>query len=353
MTARETEGMINKRFVSPMEKGKHDLFCSRRPRPKGYCHDSKIGIDYHNWMSGLSGDRKLNTLSLPGTHDTMAFHGDDYVRCQSVDLRGQLDAGIRFLDIRCRHIADVFAIHHGAFFQNVYFGDVLDIVTEFLNDNPSETVFMRVKEEYKAEKTTRTFEETFKYGYWDCRQSLFWNPANSENIENPSLSEIRGKVVVFQNFKAKDVYGIDWGSPYIDIQDNYELKTNWDLYDKWTDVKDYLIEANNSKDSNRHTYINFLSGSGVFPYFVASGQSSHETNAPRLLTGRTTPGWKDSWPDFPRVGCFLDICSIAFEGTNILTAERIGRGGEYDNYVGIIVADFPGEDLIEAVISLN
>lgn len=78
-----------------------------------------------------------------------------------------------------------------------------------------------------------------------------------------------------------------------EIQDEYHLSTNWDLYDKWTKVKDHLTNANNSDPSNRKTFINFLSGSGgSFPYFVASGQSSPGTNAPRLLTGRTTPGWK-------------------------------------------------------------
>ena len=90
-----------------------------------------------------------------------------------------------------------------------------------------------------------------------------------------------------------------------------------------------------------------------FPYFVASGQSSPGTNDPRLLTGRTTPGWKDSWPDFPRVGCFIGICSIAFEGTNILSADRIGKGKEFDKYVGMVISDFPGKDLINAIISLN
>ena len=119
-------------------------------------------------------------------------------------------------------------------------------------------------------------------------------------------------------------------------------------------VKEHLSNANNSDPSNRRTFVNYLSaGTGSFPYFVASGQSSPQTNAPRLLTGLTTPGWKDKWPDFPRVGCFLGICSIAFEGTNILSAERIGKGKDYSRYVGMILSDFPGKDLIDNVININ
>lgn len=350
MANKETDCLDNKHFVSPMEVGKHAITCASDSRPAGYCHDNNIGIDNPNWMSKLDDNLHMNQLSLPGTHDTMAFYGGDIAQCQSVSLRGQLNSGIRVLDIRCRHIADIFAIHHGVVFQKVYFGEVLDIVTAFLRDNPSETIYMRIQEEYKSENVTRTFEETFKCAYWDPRPNLFWKPIN----DNPTLKETRGKVVVLQNFTATGSYGIKWDSCHFNIQDKYELKTNWDLYDKWTYVKDLMYAANNSDPSGRKTFINFLSGStGSFPYFVASGQSSPGTNDPRLLTGRTTPGWKDSWPDFPRVGCFIGICSIAFEGTNILSAERIGKGKEFDKYVGMVISDFPGKDLINAIISLN
>ncbi|MBP5503839.1 MAG: phosphatidylinositol-specific phospholipase C [Bacteroidales bacterium] len=333
-----------------MEEGKHDITCASESRPAGYCHDDSIGIDKHDWMSKLDGNLHMSELSLPGTHDSMSFYGGDSVQCQSVSLRSQLDSGIRVLDIRCRHIADIFAIHHGVVFQKVYFGEVLDVVTAFLHKNPNETIYMRIKEEYNPDNTTRSFEETFKRAYWEPRPNLFWKPTNN----NPTLSETRGKVVVLQNFTSEETFGIKWDSDHFNIQDDYKLNTNWDLYNKWTYVKDFLYAANNSDPSQRKTFINFLSGStGSFPYFVASGQSSHGTNDPRLLTGRTTPGWKDSWPDFPRIGCFLGICSIAFEGTNILSAGRIGKGKEFDKYVGMVMSDFPGKDLINAIISLN
>src|SRR5207302_1134087 len=98
---------------------------------------------------------------IPGTHDTMAFYGGDAAQTQTMSLANQLESGVRVLDIRCRHIADVFAIHHGVVFQKVFFGDVLNDVIAFLKKNPSETVLMRVKEEYEPAENTRTFEETF------------------------------------------------------------------------------------------------------------------------------------------------------------------------------------------------
>jgi hypothetical protein len=213
----------------------------------------------------------------------------------------------------------------------------------FLKAHPTETVYMRVKEEFSPQLNTRSFEATFQ-SYWnDGRwKDYFWQPGSDNN---PTLGSTRGKLVVLQNFD-----GGKYGIPYsgLDGQDEYNLGTNWDLYWKWEKVRDHLSKANGGPWDTK--YINYLSGSGgVFPYFVASGHSSPGTGAPRLATGRTTPGWNSSYPDFPRVDCFIGICTIAFEGTNILTSDRL------INYrrVGIIMADFPGPDLINNVIRMT
>lgn len=340
----------NSHEVSPQIPDTLDF--QSQDRPKAYAHDDTIGLNYSNWMADLPGNIRLSELSLPGTHDTMSFYGGDIVQCQSMPLATQLQSGIRVLDIRCRHIADVFAIHHGRVFQNVFFGDVLNCVIRFLETNPSETIYIRVKEEYEPANNTRTFEETFKAGYWNCYKDFFWHPdsADSTTSQNPALKETRGKIVLLQNFSSCQTFGVEWSG--FSIQDDFSMTTNWGLYDKWTKVKSHLKRANEEEPDKK--FINFLSASGgSFPYFVASGQSSPQTNAPRLLTGRTTPGWQDSWPDFPRVGCFIGICSIAFEGTNILTAERIGKAREFSGRTGILMIDFPGPDLVSRIIELN
>lgn len=311
----------------------------------GYSHDGGAKTSNPAWMTGLRDDTLLSELSIPGTHDTMALYGGDITQTQTLTLQRQLQSGIRAFDMRCRHVADVFAMHHGMVFQNAYFGDVLNTIVEFLKKQPGEAVLMRVTEAWKPDNNTRSFEETFRDQYWIPYKSFFWQPTS----ENPRLGDIRGKIVVLQDFDAKERYGIPYKT--FDIQDDYELGSNWDLYDKWTKVKAHLRKA---IDGGRETkYMNYLSGSGgSFPYFVASGHSSPGTSAPRLATGRTTPGWKDSWPDFPRISCFLGICTIAFEGTNVLTYERLGKG-EFSGRVGILMADFPGPGLIERTIRLN
>jgi 1-phosphatidylinositol phosphodiesterase len=270
-------------------------------------------------------------------------------------LSTQLNSGIRVLDIRCRHIEDVFAIHHGIIFQNAFFGgDVLEPAINFLAAHPGETILMRVQEEHTPKDNTRSFEETFQW-----YMSIYGNPHWQGTSNNPTLGELRGKIVILQNFPGSD-YGLSWSNA--NIQDNYNLITNWDLYDKWIDVRNHLNAANTGNIND--IYINFLSGSGgSFPYFVASGHSSPGTGAPRLSTGLVDPISCDSscYPDFPRVACWDpcwpvkdcdDLCTVAFEGTNELTMDYINHG-YVGKRIGMIIADFPGRGLITEVIDLN
>ncbi len=106
--------------------------------------------------------------------------------------------------------------------------------------------------------------------------------------------------------------------------------------------------ANAAKKSQ----ISFWTGhGGSYPYFVASGKSSNGNGDPRLMTGLTTPGFKSSYPDFPRVGCFIGICSIAFEGINILGYNYLNS--QNFAYTGIIYVDFYGDTLIQKILGKN
>lgn len=311
-----------------------------------YSHDS--GIDHSNpdWLSLVPGQIHLKDLSLPGTHDTMSLYGGDIVQTQSMSLSTQLSAGIRVLDIRCRRIDNKFAIHHGLVYQHANFDDVLIAITQFLAQHPRETVLMRLSEEYDVANSTLSFAEIFNNYINDGRYSNFiWRGADA----NPTLDAVRGKVVILRNFSNSNT-GLNYHNA--NIQDQYNVSTNWDLYGKWTAVKNQLYAANASNAASRGMFMNYLSASGgSFPYFIASGHSSPGTSAPRLATGLTTPGWNGSYPDFPRVDCFIGICTIAFEGTNILTANLIDNARL--SFVGIIMADFPGQGLIDKIIRLN
>ncbi|NBJ47177.1 hypothetical protein C6N01_13275 [Enterococcus faecalis] len=314
----------------------------------GYSHERGVEEYRSKWMDQISDSTRLSDLSIPGTHDSMSNGpGGDIVQTQSKSLRDQLDSGIRFIDIRTRVIDNVLTIHHGSVYLNENFGGVLNYIIEFLNTNPSETVFMRLKQEYSSVSDAEYIKVLNRYiGQGsECEKYIY----SGNNRENPTLGEMRGKIVILRNFNGSSI-GIDYAKQF-KIQDNYHLNTNWDLYDKWNSVKNHLNVADyNFKNDNK--YINYLTGSGgSFPYFVASGHVSPGTSASRLSTGFTEPAWAGKYPDFPRTNWFLGMATIAFEGTNVLTTNYIAE--EELDYTGIVVADFPGQGLINSIINLN
>ncbi len=331
-----------------------------------YSHDAYIGAYNTQWLTSLPNTLKLSQLSLPGTHDTMSLYGGDITQTQSMSLFDQLNSGIRVLDIRCWHKNDAFQIAHGLIPQNATFQDVLDTVDAFLAENPGETVVMRVKEENVGTNNTRSFADTYN-AIVSKYPGLFLGAAAGSN---PTLGAMRGKAVLIQNFTGP-LIGISYSglSNQGTIQDNYALSDNWDLYGKWEQVKTHFMAAS-SGDANK-IYINYLSAStGSFPYFVASGHSSHETNAPQLLTGLTTLTSPNTYPDFPRVSCLGKLCSIAFLGTNQLSSklladlranylalnrlyQTLNMGLRVSKRVGIVMMDFPGSSLINNIIAMN
>mmetsp|Transcript_56186 Transcript_56186/g.50543 ORF Transcript_56186/g.50543 Transcript_56186/m.50543 type:complete len:317 (-) Transcript_56186:630-1580(-) len=288
-----------------------------------YNHDEN-GLGWNaDWQAKLHDNTKINHLSIPGTHDTMADDNDnDWVDCQDSTLTKQLEAGIRVLDIRCRAYNGVFPIHHGAFYLSVDYDDVLNECKEFLDAHPTEFIIMNVQQEYST-VSHQDFNDIFaKYFDDPTYSSYFYRTENYDNI--PFVGDVRGKIYIFQNFVGSRKFGFKMGAN--DINNMYEIKSNWGLYDKWENVKAFLIQTNNDPKPSDKFKINYLSASGAksltgWPYFVASGHSSIGTGAPRLATGSTTCPTCDhnKWPDFPRTDCLGTWCTIAFEGTNILT----------------------------------
>uniref|UniRef100_A0A1B6KRD8 Phosphatidylinositol-specific phospholipase C X domain-containing protein n=1 Tax=Graphocephala atropunctata TaxID=36148 RepID=A0A1B6KRD8_9HEMI len=317
-----------------------------------YMRNADDGFNHRkNWMSSISDDVPLSEMAIPGTHHSSTFTWDtDVTMTQVLNFQQQLNFGVRFFDIRIRHANNAFALHRGHLFLGLYFSDqFLNTVDNFLKNNPSETVLILLKKEYSPESNTRSMRDTLQR-YLNQYADTFLQT----NYRNVTLGRARGKFIIFSDYDQFNSFGLQYWE--CDIQDNYHLSTNWDLYNKWEGVKNQLENARNGNASS--FYINYLSGrGGSFPYFVASGHSSSGTSAPRLATGLTTPGWSSSYPDFPRVGCFIGICTIAFEGTNTLTYDKLQEYNEYPSgnrrTVGIIVADFPGDSLIAAIIDNN
>ncbi|MFE9910892.1 phosphatidylinositol-specific phospholipase C [Streptomyces clavifer] len=168
-----------------------------------------------DWMGGIADSTPLQRLTIPGTHNSGARHGGLWTACQNTTVTEQLNSGVRFLDIRCRISGDAYAIHHGAYYQHLNFDDVLGACRDFLAQRPSETVLMRVKQEYSQESDA-AFRRIFDI-YLDGRG---WRPLLRLDPTLPNLGAARGKVVVLADNGG--LPGVRYADPGVfDIQDDY------------------------------------------------------------------------------------------------------------------------------------
>lgn len=251
---------------------------------------SLLPIAMNSWMSGLQDNISISKISIPGTHDSGARVDTPVVtgtaKTQDLSIAEQLNAGVRFLDIRCRHIDNSFAIHHGAIYQNLNFDDVLNACYTFLQNNPSETIIMSVKEEYDASNTTRSFEQTFD-SYVQKNPSKWDLGANI-----PTLGAVRGKIKLLRRFSSGTTKGIN-ASPWADnttfdinnsgvqlkVQDYYKVTNN---DDKWNGISSLLNEAKN--DTNGKLFVNFTSGYKPGIFGIPSIPTVSNNINPRLKT---------------------------------------------------------------------
>ena len=252
-------------------------------------------------MSNIDDSIPIYRISIPGTHDSGADQLPIiFSQTQTMTVSEQLYSGVRYFDIRCRHFNDDFAIHHGAFYMGKNFNSIMNQVTGFLQLFPTETVLMRIKEEYEPAQNTRTFSQTMQF-FYNQYASYFWQFSST----NPNLGQVRGKVVILQDFVG-DLFGL----PYIsfDIQDDYDVKS----FDK---KKESILNQLNKKPDFSRGVINHLSGTN---------------NGVKIIQ--------------------FNPSSVAKQTSSFLLDYILNNN---PGFVGIIPADFPSETLINSIINVN
>lgn len=260
---------------------------------------------YKWWMRVLSNSKRLSDLSIPGTHQTMTAGvngGLGFAQNQSLGLNDQLNNGIRFIDIRARYIDGAFTIHHGDFYTHSNLDDVFSGVANFLKEQPSETVLMRLKQEKSTLGDVELNKEFKKY--FDKYKDLIWQ--NKSNTSNPTLGEVRGKVVILRNFDGS--LNTDIGLQYpgtMNIQDKYEGMRS---ASKKSAVNDQLNAA--AGKGNGIIYINYLNFTG---------------------------NWLSNWMNAQ------DLNPHTFDYIRDYVPSN----------VGIVVSDYPGGALIQRIVSAN
>jgi 1-phosphatidylinositol phosphodiesterase len=205
-----------------------------------------------DWMARLGDSTPLPRMTIPGTHDSGARQGGLYVACQNTSIAEQLDSGIRFLDVRCRVTGGSFAIHHGSFYQGLMFGDVLAACWNFLAAHPSETVLMRLKQEYSTES-----DATFRAVFDDYLDHRGWRPLFRIADTLPALGQARGHVVLLADNGG--LPGLRYGDAGVfDIQDDW----NAEPFAKRGKIEDHFRRAIQQPGK---LFVNYVSTAAYMP----------------------------------------------------------------------------------------
>ena len=216
--------------------------------------------NHAEWMTALPDSTKIEDMSIPGTHDSLALYGiGDFIgQCQDLPVSEQLELGARFLDIRLQVDANQMKGVHGIVDQKTNFATTIAELHAFLDAHPKETIFISVKEEEDPVNSTMGFDECFRKYMEEDR----WYTASTMP---ETLGEIRGKMVLLSRFST-DI-GILCNNGWADnasfqlgelfIQDEYCLK---DVETKKQAVMNCFANTNKYK-------INYFSGylDGAFP----------------------------------------------------------------------------------------
>lgn len=172
-------------------------------------------------MKYVDGNKYLDELSIPGTHDSSTCSVDNdtepqtsLAKCQQDYIPTQLLEGIRYFDIRLGKNNDKGdpGIDHGICYLLkkdggfIHLSDVIGYFKTFLNENPSEALIMLVSrgnDEATDESITTAFANVM-----DNNSDLFYTSSHV-----PTLNEVRGKIVLLRRFKlaGDSVDGHTWG----------------------------------------------------------------------------------------------------------------------------------------------
>ncbi len=314
---------------------------SAQPITSSDAFNSLTAESHPDWMAGLPAQTGLGSLTIPGTHDTMAIHGgwapwayeaqEDHGD-SGATLDAQLTAGVRAIDIRVRVVNNdtAFAIHHTDVYQNANFHDVLTHAQTFLTAHPGETVLMDLHGECDGDSSeggsgsssighcaddpatitqadrTRIFD-----GYVARYPGLFYAPSATGNstADMPTLGQARGHIVlstftgprggIYGGYGLTQLTGGDAGQ-YVE---NDWTQCGTDA--KWGEAQANMVKANGSSAM----YTTYLSANCT-PFGAG----------PADVAGAINP-----------------------KAVDFLNSAATG-------HVGVVLTDFPGHALIAALI---
>ena len=163
------------------------------------------------WMSTIPGNTYFSLLSTPGAHDAATSNTANYAKCQTEDIAGLLANGVRAFDLRPRYtsnyVSDIqlanLEIYHGSEATGVKFKDAIDILINFVKNNPSEAVSVIMQKENSSSSNTDQ-SETWRASIRECFGDDARKPYIMGSVRgNHTLDDVRGKLSIV----SKNPYG--------------------------------------------------------------------------------------------------------------------------------------------------
>lgn len=207
-------------------------------------------VNTENWMGRLEGTRRLDQIIMPGSHDAgMSVLNHCYpwifahpaTKTQTYNIGTQLLMGCRYFDIRVDYDYNELVTCH----RTDQFGcngeslrSVLDQTREFLNNCPSETVFLKMSHirqygnDHTPSQTKKLIEEMLN----DYSSSLYTHNSSHVNLASLPIDEVRGKIILIFEYdeyinpaRGRFRY-VDSGLPerHIGVYDVYSNTNNYD-----------------------------------------------------------------------------------------------------------------------------
>lgn len=249
-----------------------------------------VTVDRLDWMANLSDDTSLNSLTIPGTHDSGALHSiaDVAGKCQTLSVKQQLKAGVRFLDIRLRLVNNQLRVVHSFVDQMTDFDDVLCDIVSFVANHPSEFLLVSIKEDNSPQKSDKAFEEVLE------EMLLAHDEVSTLQSLPQTVGEARGKIHVIARYYNASIglpcyFGWQDDTSFvldgIYVQDNYNVPT---VEEKLSDVHNAYQVALAKQHALVLNYTSCYLAEGFPPIYA--GLPAHDVNADTQETMSTQYG---------------------------------------------------------------
>jgi len=315
----------------------------------------------HSWMDKVGDDTPITRLTIPGTHDSATYANllhAPFTTTQTLDIARQLNAGVRFLDIRVRPEGKRLVVIHGPIdlgkrWQGTSLvlldlADIVEACRTFLGENPSEAVFMSIKRDDNVKGSIqREFDD--QYLALDMLLDPIWHVGTTL----PKMGEIRGKIVLMSRTGMDGGRGISLslgknGTAIASISGAESLHYE-DLYEPHRDDDKILAIKDHLKDAQDY-FKNLINSSELWLTFTSANKPGG-TDVLDYLSGNFAKG-----PDYYALEGGIEIKDPIW-GTTLVDLSWLNINGWLLNNVafengpmGIVAVDFVNDKLAQELI---